>query len=193
MTWEDIPGFFDFQDIYDEAVATAPPKAVLVELGTLFGKSTMYMAEQIKAKRPDLKFYTVDKWEMWPDVIWGHDTAYSAVVRQHGGLYEAFQYFARECGLGKFVTVIRCGTVEAAARFVSKRPYFVYIDADHSYEGALADIRTWDALVPAGGIIAGHDRERFPTVEQAVKEHFGPDGYECRGKWPNGDSWLVRK
>jgi len=33
----------------------------------------------------------------------------------------------------------------------------VYIDADHLYEGCLADLQRWYPKVISGGIIAGHD------------------------------------
>jgi len=33
----------------------------------------------------------------------------------------------------------------------------VYLDADHSYEGALNDLTAWYPKVKPGGIIAGHD------------------------------------
>jgi hypothetical protein len=47
----------------------------------------------------------------------------------------------------------------------------VYIDADHSYHGAKADLHSWVRKVVKGGIVAGHDYLN-PTygVNRAVQE-----------------------
>ena len=51
---------------------------------------------------------------------------------------------------------------------------FVFIDAEHTYEGVRDDIIAWSPKVRPGGIIAGHDYtpERFPGVVAAVDEAF---------------------
>ena len=38
-TWQDIPGFFDFADIYDQAVDEAKDGDTLIEVGAFLGKS----------------------------------------------------------------------------------------------------------------------------------------------------------
>jgi hypothetical protein len=40
--YEHIAGWFDFQDIYTEAVAKAQENDILVEVGSFLGKSTSY-------------------------------------------------------------------------------------------------------------------------------------------------------
>jgi uncharacterized Rossmann fold enzyme len=55
-------------------------------------------------------------------------------------------------------------------------PYdFVFIDADHSYEGCKADIAAWAPKVKPGGWLGGHDYENtaFPKfgVTRAVNEY----------------------
>lgn len=186
--WKDMPGFFDFQDIYDEAVDTAPIGACLVEVGTLFGKSALYMAQAIKDRRPDLRFFVVDKWEMWPDVIWGESTAYSAEVRKYGSLYRAFLHHLASSGLSQYVTVIRRDSVKAAELFSLLRPYFVFIDADHSLEGCTRDVWAWQKVLGKPGIIAGHDWAHWPSVQVAVEAIYGPEGVVVRG-----DSWFRRE
>lgn len=49
---------------------------------------------------------------------------------------------------------------------------FVFIDADHSYEGARQDIECWCGLLRPGGLLGGHDyaNPRFPDVKQAVDD-----------------------
>lgn len=55
---------------------------------------------------------------------------------------------------------------------------FVFVDADHAYEGVKKDIATWAPYVRHGGILAGHDyngkgdqRGQF-GVKRAVDEFF---------------------
>jgi hypothetical protein len=54
---------------------------------------------------------------------------------------------------------------------------FVFIDADHSYEHTLEDIKCWYSKVRDYGLICGHDftHPKCPGVEQAVNEYFGND------------------
>lgn len=176
LYWEQVPGFFDFHEVYDEAVATAPSNAVLVEVGTLFGRSALYMAEQIKkAQRFDISFYCVDRWDLWPDIIWHEDTAYSAVIREHGSLFQAFAYFLEQSGLTQFVKILRMTSLQAAEVMYGRGANFVFIDADHRYENCKADIMAWKEVIKSRyhGTIAGHDYQLFPDVAKAAKEVFG--------------------
>jgi len=55
------------------------------------------------------------------------------------------------------VKIIREASVQAATFFEDETFDFVYIDADHTYEGVSEDIRAWYPKVKVGGIIGGHD------------------------------------
>lgn len=53
-------------------------------------------------------------------------------------------------------------------------PDLVFLDADHSAEGTLEAIRSWQPLLKHGGILCGHDfSDPWPGVKQAV-EQTGP-------------------
>jgi predicted O-methyltransferase YrrM len=66
-------------------------------------------------------------------------------------------------------------TVSAASLFGDKAFDFVFVDADHTYEGVRADIDAWLPKVRPGGWLMGHDfnPRDFPGVVQAVNEKFG--------------------
>jgi glycosyltransferase involved in cell wall biosynthesis/tetratricopeptide (TPR) repeat protein len=51
---------------------------------------------------------------------------------------------------------------------------FVYIDAEHSYQGVWQDLCTWYSKIRVGGLISGHDYGHiaFPGVKQAIDEFF---------------------
>jgi hypothetical protein len=67
------------------------------------------------------------------------------------------------------VNFLRKPSVEAAKLFPDNYFDFVYIDGDHSYEAAKADIIAWYPKVKNGGILSGHDYPT-PTVEKACIE-----------------------
>lgn len=72
-------------------------------------------------------------------------------------------------------------TSEEAAAFMAVEnihgPFdFIFIDADHSYEGVRDDIQRWWPKLKPGGVMAWHDYRHndYPGVEKAVDEIFGP-------------------
>jgi hypothetical protein len=71
--------------------------------------------------------------------------------------------------------VLHGDSVEMAKHVADGSLDFVFIDADHRYEHALADIRAWTPKVQEQGIVCGHDynHPRFPGVTKAVHECFG--------------------
>lgn len=143
-------------------------------------------------RREDLSLYLVDSW-----ATSAPDSAYALSEDFHAGLTQAQQ--ERYYGLAKELTafagprakILRKPSVEAAADVPDASLDFVFIDADHTYEGCKADIEAWAPKVKPGGLISGHDFENtsFPKfgVTRAVLEAF-----------PHVDlgdnfTWFVRK
>lgn len=83
------------------------------------------------------------------------------------------------------VKKVKSATVEAAKAVPDGSLDFVYIDADHSYEGCKADIETWLPKIAPGGVIGGHDYcDVWPGVMRAVNESFGkPEKTFADGSW----------
>lgn len=79
-------------------------------------------------------------------------------------------------------------TVKASRNIGTNELDFVFIDADHSYEGCLSDIKAWFPKVRSGGYITGHDCE-LPAVKKAIVEFFGADGYRTA----QDEVWYVQK
>lgn len=73
-------------------------------------------------------------------------------------------------------TIIREDSAYAAQYFDDHSLDFVFVDADHSYQGVLRDLLAWKNKVRSGGILAGHDYYiAWPGVMQAVDELFCPE------------------
>ncbi len=131
------------------------------EIGVSQGRFTMYLC----AIMHDLKMIAVDRWEEQPD----HKTE-GWVGWDHQGSLTKFratcdQYFTDR------VEIIQSDSVIASTFIEGESLDFVFIDADHSYEGCKADIEAWSPKVRKGGMVAGHDyNSKWPGVIKAVTE-----------------------
>jgi Methyltransferase domain len=139
--------------------------------------------------RPDLTLYMIDPWQTGsPGDSWWASS--SRMPRLPQSDYDAAR--ARVLRMarrhGERAIVMHAPSLEAVEHFSDGTLDLVFIDADHSYDGCLADIDAWRPKVKAGGILSGHDFDgpRFPGVREAVEERFG-DGYETG----EDETWFV--
>ncbi len=192
-TWRDIPGFFDFMDIYDQAVAEANDGDVLIEVGTFLGKSAAYMAEQIRKSGKRLNFTCVDNWDPiayknWQEGV-KNDPPNPWPCPELDGmeLQAAFWHCMKQVG-NEFQMIAAHSSVKVASWIDDRSLSFAFIDANHLYDGIGADIAAWRNKVRPGGLLGGHDYDvaLWPDVKRAVDEAFG-SRVEHRGT-----SWLVR-
>jgi hypothetical protein len=137
------------------------PRPLVAELGVEAGA----YADVYTRALPDGTFWFVDLWQT--------TSSYFTYGTQPGRVERGYQRCVERYGNDPRVTMIRSLTWEAAARFPDNFFDFVYIDADHSYEACLADLRAWYPKVRRGGLIAGHDFD--PAPEQECFEQFGVD------------------
>lgn len=147
-------------------------KPVGVEVGVFTGD----MSKQLLA-RTDLTLYLVDSWAAADP-----QSEYARSGDWHAQLTQAQQERFREQAernvafAGDRARFLRMTSAEAASHIPPGSLDFVFIDADHSYEGCRADILAWLPKVRQGGWICGHDYENteFPRfgVKRAVDELF---------------------
>lgn len=184
MAWNDIPGWTDFEWLYDEAIETAPRSSTLVEIGVAFGRSLAYLARRaIDAKRHDLRIIGVDPWQDdWKPDGWTEDQRptwggeHAAWARAQGGPFSAFVVAMREHAPEELerVHAWRMTSRDAADLLMGSGPepsasvHLAFIDADHKYEPVREDIRLWEKAI----VLAGHDYHAsdFPGVVRAVDE-----------------------
>jgi hypothetical protein len=67
------------------------------------------------------------------------------------------------------VTIIREKSLDALIHIEDNSLDWVYIDADHSYEGCLKDLKSYDKKVKTTGYICGHDW----LADDFFREGFG--------------------
>ena len=208
--YEEIPSCWsDFFPIYDEAVATAPPGSILIEVGSFWGKSACYLAEAAKLADKQLRVYCVDPWAANPSNNPGmFDKAHGEAghiepqvhAQHHDSLFCAFAYFVERTGLSPDpLRVMRMESLEAADMFAGMKRrggdiHFIFLDGDHDYSYVIQELRAWGPLIARRGMIAGHDwTDEFAGVKQAVTEYAHIDlEDEMRISVECGRSWVLR-
>jgi len=171
------------------------------EVGVLTGR----LSEHVLRMVPELYLYMVDRWAAVPaDSRYARsgDTAAQlsqAEQDQHYESAKAATEFAKERR-----ELIRMDSAEAAKACPDGALDFVFIDADHTYEGARDDIAAWARTVRPGGMLCGHDIDNPAGgvtlgnanwgVRKAVEEFL------ASGSWPGATlelggefTWYVRR
>lgn len=163
-----IPGWFHHGSEILRLLAQHRPR-VCVELGTWQGASAIPITWMI---------------QRWGGTLTCVDT-WAGQLDEHGGsLPDKTPVMLLSCarrmveaGVAANVRLIPATTADAA-RAWSQPIDFLYIDADHSYEGVLADLDAWVPHVRSGGLIVGDDYGNaiYPGVERAWDEYEARHG-----------------
>jgi hypothetical protein len=141
----------------------------IIEIGTLFGSSTMVIAEN---KSEGRKLITVDSFCWNPCGLTGEQHERIARAR----LADAIQ--------NHDTTLIRMDKDEFQRGYAGDPPAMVFIDADHSFRATKSDI-DW-ALSRKADLICGHDySDNTPGVMEAVDKSGGVEKLV-------GSLWVLR-
>lgn len=139
-----------------------PAKGEIVEIGSCFGRSTIYLAQG--SRRADRgKVWAVDPHT--GDIAW-HLGRVST--------YEVFLRNIRRFGVEDRVKPLKMTSKEAAQNWNGDPIRILFIDGWHSYEAVTEDILLWFPYLSSGGLIIFDDypNPEFPGVRQAVDEQI---------------------
>jgi hypothetical protein len=165
-----IPGWFAFDELYNQFVEESKNGDTFVEVGTWFGKSTNYLASKIKESKKDIKFITIDTFKGTDD-----EELHQNIVGAFNGdiFYEFVDNTVLSENYGSF-EIIKDTSHNAANQFSNSSIDYIMLDAGHSYEDVNDDIHYWYNKVKPGGTISGDDYggSFFPGVTRAVDEFF---------------------
>jgi len=169
--YDNIDGWFDFDDIYKDMVNRFSDNSHFVEIGAAWGKSSSYMAVEIANSGKKIKFDVIDKWE-----------------DEQGSFFE--KYLKNINSVKDFINPIKGYSMDVVNKYEDNSIDFLFIDSSHEYEDILNDIKLWYHKIKHNGIIAGHDYNiaDFPGVVKAVNEYFGAENIKL-SKW----SWSYQK
>lgn len=153
-------------------------KAIMIEIGSFTGESTVLFAEKFKKviaidpfipyvnkkQKSSLRKYRQDRW----------DWIYSEFIKR---IYP-FKNI-------KLIQKLSDDAVSDIRNLVD----FVYIDGEHTYKQCKKDIENYLPLIKKEGYIGGHDYGTFPGVTQSVNEVLGiPDAL-----FGNDGNWVKKK
>jgi predicted O-methyltransferase YrrM len=160
-------------ELLHDVARTMPADAVVVEVGSFRGRSTLAIAEGLETI-PRATLIAVDTfggdpgWEFRPDPS------------------EARAVFDRNTAGIQLLQVVQADSIEAAGDVADRSVNWVFIDALHDYRSVVADIRAWAPKLKPDGLLSGHDWGRA-GVTDAVLRVFRPEQIEVRHS-----IWMTR-
>lgn len=182
--YKEIEGWFNMEDQYLELLENTPEGGIFVELGAYKGKSTSFIVTEMINRGRKINFYTFDTFNGSSNASYLKEVeAYKQV--NVSKMYEEFQdntkHIAHSMNVGQGPSDL------SAKHFVDNSVDNLFIDAGHSYEAVLADLKAWYPKMKNGSTMAGHDYNSWEGVKKAVLEFFGkePDKVE-------NDCWFVK-
>ena len=169
MTWRDIQGWFNFQDVYKQIAEDAKPGQTIVELGVWRGCSLAFLAEELFLRdKQGVKLFGVDNF------VGGNDTpqVYAGIKQ---GMKKSVLDECREnltgCGVMHMVTLIQDDTAMAASAFKDGSVDFLFIDSNHTPEVLRIELNAWLPKMRRPSWIGGHDIHGT-RLREAVIEFF---------------------
>lgn len=153
-------------------------KGVIVEIGSLLGKSTAYLGFGSKAGS-SIKVYAIDPFDggdsapwtggVFGDTVWKEGYKLKDVITS-GEYLSVFQTNMEKAGLSDIILTIPKRSIDAVD--LIKEPIeLIFIDGAHSYELVKSDFLNYFPKVISGEVIAFHDRDK-KGVKQLIKEYI---------------------
>ena len=140
-------------------VLQSPPPANRVEMLRLFNKGGVVAeigvqcgeyAQHIYDVLQPREFYLIDCWEKQS----GSYSSDPSNRSDHEAMHRvASARFSKRPGCH----IIKAYSHDAVNNFADGFFDFVYLDADHTHDAVLNDLRAWWPKVKTGGVLAGHD------------------------------------
>jgi len=137
-----------------QAVPKLLGPGLYADLGTFQGRSAILVADGLRTNNLDGKVITVD--------LFNEKGMTDRTVQ---GSEEAARANITEKGLDDRIEVVVGYTALTADLFKNEEFNFVFIDADHTYQGCMDDFLAWSPLVRRGGLIAFHDANRSDVLK----------------------------
>jgi len=188
----DLFGYCRYHDFYKLCVESTTGKAHFVEVGSFFGQSSAIMSYLIEKYKKDITFDCVDLFEISNFSEHKHED----YVNYFGGdLYKGFiDNLTKSNTLKNINKIHKMTSLEAAKLYEDFSLEMVYLDASHTTEDLIEDIKAWWPKLKVGGLLAGDDWDHS-TVPAAVMHCFKTDGndqIDNSGVFKYG-TWFVKK
>lgn len=174
-----------------DAICRRVPEHSLVrgaEVGVWQGR----LSEELLHRRMHLHLWLIDRWCVPPpDDSYAHSISQMAKYPQSTFDKSKAIFEQRMMKYNGRAHVLVAESLVASRTFNDAYFDFVFLDADHSYEGVSKDIEAWLPKVKSGGWIGGHDWMHHGTddsVKRAVIAAFSGSNLEL----DVGNTWFHR-
>jgi len=181
--YKNLEGWFNMENQYLELLEATPEEGIFVELGAYKGKSTSFIVTEMVNRGRKINFFTIDTFE---GDSGSNDLKEVEAYKQVDVSNMYFEYLKNIESIREFYQTLIMPSNEGATLFDDNSVDAIFIDAGHSYEAVIADIKAWLPKMKDGSIMAGHDYSGWPGVGKAVRELLGtPDKVE-------NDCWFIK-
>lgn len=162
----------------------------IAEIGVYKGDFSQQLLDTCKKIDKHCRLYLIDSWDspQCEGALVGKEEDYNALRDKYVQQYN--------------VELIKEYSQTASHFFHDEFLMMVYLDAEHTYDGVLADLSLWWPKVCRGGILSGHDIfvQHHIGVTQALLDFFTngtifvvKGDTTPEGQYLNDDSWYVIK
>jgi predicted O-methyltransferase YrrM len=183
-SYNDVFGWFDFQEIYDEAISEAKDGDKFLEIGCYMGKSTSYLLQKIKDSGKKIDVYVIDLFDT--SSIFQSEQYPSLNGRN---LEDIFDENMKTLDLHPIK--VKGNSKDLFDKFENDFFSMIFIDGSHDYSSVKNDMVFYYPKLKEGGIFAGHDfnEQNNYGVVQAVNyfSHLKNIPYQIKTT-----SWYFR-
>lgn len=167
------------------------PNGITAEIGVATGRLSKIIIENNKPKN----LYLIDAWKNFDIGYYDENMVQDDI---HENRYQSVKdHFTNN----NAVKIVRDYSTAAAEKFDNNFFDWVYIDADHSYDGCLNDLKAYDSKVKDTGYIWGHDwlagtyKKKGFDVNRAVKDFVEENNYilSCITNEKKFASYVISK
>jgi len=179
---KNVPGFLGEQEarFIGLLAACIPVKGAIVEIGSFKGRSTVMLAK------------VASRYGLGPIVSIDPHTHNLSTGPDGSALpstFEEFQSVLRNAGVAEHVEIHHAFSTAVSPAW-NRNIRFLWIDGDHSYQGAQSDFAGFSPFLVSGGVVALHDAlNNFAGpirvfVEEILRPNrFGPAGFVHSVAW----------
>ena len=162
-----IHNWFNYEDIFLEAVKNAKDGDHFVEIGVWKGGSAAFMGVEIFNSGKKLRYDAIDCFA--PTKEFG----------EKSDNYELAKVNLKPVIDLGVVNLIKSHSLDIVGTYADESLALCFIDGSHEYEDVKADLIAWLPKVKKGGILAGHDyvSDNNTGVCKAVDEVLGKENF----------------
>ena len=171
-----VPGFLfpgDIREIWNFA-GCVPAGRPYLEVGSWLGLSASIAATSMRANGNEMsRVHCVDTWQP-------ADGLREAGNVGDSDIFSSFNENLRSADVAGMVEAHRGESLDVAAQLANTAFHTIFIDGDHSLEGAYADLVAWHPLLEKNGRMFGHDAVPDGGVRAALIKFATERGLDWR-------------